>query len=166
MPKGLRGFQKGHPNYVIEWNKKQKGIHYSPATEFRKGQIPWNKGKKWSNEMREKMKPHLKRIHEKNRGHRWKNHIHKTELSERIKKSYKWKLWREAVFKRDNWTCQECGEKGGKLHPHHRKSRLDFPELIFDVDYGITLCKKCHKKTDSYGWNGYNKKKVLLFRSL
>jgi hypothetical protein len=63
--------------------------------------------------------------------------------------------WRNSIFKRDNWTCQECKVKGGRLEAHHKKPFKKFPELRFELSNGITLCKECHKKTDSYGWQNY-----------
>ncbi len=73
--------------------------------------------------------------------------------ADRLKASHEWREWREAVFTRDNWTCQQCGVRGGKLHPHHLKPKITHRELIFDVNNGVTLCVECHKKTDSYGLN-------------
>ena len=52
--------------------------------------------------------------------------------------------WRVKVFKRDNWTCQHCGFKGGWVEAHHKKSWAKYVELRYDVDNGITLCKPCH----------------------
>lgn len=54
--------------------------------------------------------------------------------------------WRFLVFERDHFTCQEkgCGKVGGELHAHHIKEFAKFPDLRFDVNNGITLCKKCH----------------------
>jgi len=43
MPKGIKGFQKGHPCYTKRFIKK--GEHISPKTEFKKGHIPWSKGR-------------------------------------------------------------------------------------------------------------------------
>lgn len=57
--------------------------------------------------------------------------------------------WRKKVFKRDNYVCQECNEQmtyKNPLHAHHIIKFCDSLELAFDVDNGITLCKKCHIK--------------------
>ena len=55
------------------------------------------------------------------------------------------RLWREAVFARDNWTCQKCQIKGGKLHPHHVRNFSEIIELRTSIENGITFCEKCHK---------------------
>lgn len=59
--------------------------------------------------------------------------------------------WRKAVFERDNYTCQACGQIGGALNAHHVKSYKNHPELRESVSNGLTLCVECHKKTDNYG---------------
>ena len=61
-----------------------------------------------------------------------------------------WKIWREAVFLKDNFTCQNnncfyCNNKiGVMLHSHHIKSFAEYPELRFDINNGITYCKEFH----------------------
>lgn len=87
--------------------------------------------------------------HLKEKSHWWKGGI--STINRRIRASSNFRLWREAVFLRDNWICQKCKIKSsnGKLvylHPHHIKSFAQFPELRFAIDNGITLCNKCHKK--------------------
>jgi 5-methylcytosine-specific restriction endonuclease McrA len=68
----------------------------------------------------------------------------------------KTKRWRNLVFSRDGYTCQICGLKSGNgktvwIEAHHIKSWAKYPQLRWDVDNGITLCRECHKKTDNYG---------------
>lgn len=79
--------------------------------------------------------------------YRGKNHHCWKENKKRnlFKSTIEWKEWREEVFKRDNYTCQYCNIKGNCLEPHHLKSKQCFPELVYNVDNGITLCKKHHR---------------------
>ena len=62
-----------------------------------------------------------------------------------------WRQWREKVFKRDDYTCQKCHIKGNILEPHHIKKLADYPELVYVVSNGQTLCRKCHRLTDNWG---------------
>jgi hypothetical protein len=76
----------------------------------------------------------------------WKGGI--TPENRIIRHSSEFEEWRKKVFKRDNWTCRDCGKRGnGELHAHHIKSFAKYPELRFDVNNGLTLCEDCHKKT-------------------
>lgn len=70
----------------------------------------------------------------------------RTPKNKRIRHSIEFRLWREAVFQRDEWTCQECKIRGGNIHAHHIKKFADYPELRTSIENGITLCEKCHRK--------------------
>lgn len=93
-------------------------------------------------------------------------------LRTKIYRSDIFRNWRKEVFKRDNWTCQECGVIGGCLQAHHIKPFSDIVKEnniktledalhckeLGNIDNGITLCKECHKLTDSYGWKNQFRK--------
>jgi len=181
-------FQKGHPVY--------KGVEKG---WFKKGFIPWIKGKKLSEEHKEKLRQAkfknptrywlgkkrsdktrikisqaqkgkpllLSEESRKKRGERikgkknynWKGGI--TSLVQQIRHHYKYRQWRSDVFTRDDFTCQECEVRGGKLHAHHKdksfsgileeykiktlEEALDCEEL-WNINNGITMCQKCHYK--------------------
>ena len=74
--------------------------------------------------------------------------------------------WRTAVFARDDYTCQACGAKGGRLQAHHIEPYKERPDLRHDLSNGQTLCVDCHRKTDSYGWGAYwrRRKKIAAKR--
>ncbi len=70
--------------------------------------------------------------------------------------------WRKEIFRKDNFICQRCKKRGGKLEVHHivpfRKLVKIYSinnieqgcncEQLWNENLGITLCFKCHKKVD------------------
>ena len=79
----------------------------------------------------------------------WKGGV--TPINKVIRKSVEYKLWRKAVFARDEYTCIWCGIKDKTIKADHIKPFALYPELRFAIDNGRTLCDKCHKTTDTYG---------------
>ena len=112
----------------IPWNKDLKGIHLSPISEFTRDRT----------------------LGEKN--NRWRGGI--TSENMKIRQSKEYKDWRTAVFKRDCYTCQDCGEKGYRLNADHIKPFAYFPELRLVLENGRTLCVECHRKTPTYSLGG------------
>lgn len=131
----VKGANIGHPPY---------GGH---STRFKKGHKPLTSGK------------NLIGLQTGESHWNWKGGV--TPINEKIRKSMEYRLWRTAVFERDNYTCVWCGEKGIYLHADHIKPFAYFPELRFAIDNGRTLCKECHQTTETYGAKvKYEKNKI------
>ena len=147
------------------YNKIFSEEHRKKLSESHKGKPTWNKGKKLSKEHisnlvkshKGKKRKHSNETRRKmseakkgNKCYKWMGGI--TPINAKIRNSIEYKLWREAVFKRDNYTCVWCFDnKGGNLNADHIKPFSLFPELRFAIDNGRTLCVDCHRKTDTYG---------------
>ena len=102
----------------------QKGKSRVHSKQFKKGMTPWNKGKGT-----------------------------KSKESQLIRASLEYRLWRKAIFERDNYTCVWCRQRGGEIQADHIKPFAFYPELRFAIDNGRTLCRKCHLTTDTWGKN-------------
>ncbi|MHB8674626.1 MAG: HNH endonuclease [Candidatus Limnocylindrales bacterium] len=142
----IESIKRTHTGKIMSEETRRKiGI----ASKNRKKRIGWHH----SEETRKKLS--LAQGGEKN--YFWKGGIYPEH--ERLRKSLEYKLWRTAVYERDNYTCVLCGDnRGNNLQADHIKRWSDYPELRFEVSNGRTLCIPCHKKTDTYGWNGHNNK--------
>ncbi|BDH63300.1 hypothetical protein MTP04_34300 [Lysinibacillus sp. PLM2] len=112
-----------------------------------------------------------------NRGENHPNWNPNLTDEERMKyrKYSEYEYWRMAVYERDKYTCQSCGNnKGGNLVAHHLDSYDWCKEKRTDINNGITLCEDCHLNFHGmYGfgnntnkqfseWLYYNKVKHIL----
>lgn len=156
VPKGTHNspdteFKKGH--------KMSEEVRQKISATMKGKSSKWLTGRKLSQETKDKMSESSKGIKfskesiEKRSGENhwnWKGGI--THQNEKMRKSAEWKKWRTDVFNRDNYICQNsdcpyCGNKrGAELHPHHIKQIHEHPELIYDIDNGITYCSDYHIK--------------------
>lgn len=77
-----------------------------------------------------------------------------TSIRKRDMSTAKYRCWRKAVFERDNYMCQNCGQRGGNLEADHIKPWAYFPSLRYKVSNGRTLCLACHRRTfkTTYQW--------------
>ena len=117
-------------------------------------------GRKLTLETKLKISKSLQKVIKRgSENHNWKGGV--TPIYKVIRKSLKYKLWREEVFKRDNYICQMCNQRGGDLRGDHIKPFSLYPKLRFDIDNGRTLCESCHQKTDTYGSRVNNYFKLL-----
>lgn len=117
-----------------------------------------NIGKKFTLAHRKNLSNSHKRLVAEGTHPSWKGGV--TPTNKLIRNSIEYKLWRESVFRRDNWTCVWCGVKGGTkkdatgkwitIQADHIKRFADYPELRFAIDNGRTLCVSCHKTTETY----------------
>jgi hypothetical protein len=71
-----------------------------------------------------------------------------------------YKAWRLAVFRRDKFTCRWCGRTGKRvrLEADHIMPWSTHPKLRYTVSNGRTLCRRCHRKTPTYGIKALNYK--------
>lgn len=83
------------------------------------------------------------------RCHFWRGGV--TDENKAIRMSMASRMWRKSVFERDKFTCQECGQVGGRLQADYIKPFCKYPEFRFDIFNGRTLCVSCHRKTPTYG---------------
>ena len=85
----------------------------------------------------------------------WRHDLSEDERA-RKRNVNKNRRWRIAVYKRDGYTCQVCGERGGPLNAHHLDGYNKFRPKRFLVRNGTTLCKTCHTAFHSEFGRGNN----------
>lgn len=65
--------------------------------------------------------------------------------NKKIRNCMEYYKFKRDVIKRDNNTCKNC-KINENIEVHHILPVNKFPKLVFSVDNGICLCKKCHKE--------------------
>ena len=148
-------FQKGHSvpkDWVDKGNEKRKEKHYSTRTEFQKGRIPKNKGDHSFGKGRIIPQEIRKKIGDSQKGDKhwnWQGGIaclpYTIDWTETLRKS---------IRERDHYVCKICLKNGWVIH------HIDYEKSNCNPNNLITLCNKCHAKTNykrEY-WKNYFKK--------
>lgn len=136
----------------------QKGKKLSEETKRKMSSS--QKGKIFTEEHKRKISENHKNVSGKNNPAYNPNLTDNDRIDRR--KIIGYKPWFQSVFKRDNYTCQICGDnKGGNLNAHHIESYNNNPTLRLELSNGITLCEDCHIEFHhQYGY-GYNTEEQL-----
>ena len=73
--------------------------------------------------------------------------------------------WTRDVKRRDKFTCQVCGRRGGILHAHHLFGWDKYVELRYDIRNGVTLDSRCHQELfhEIYGRGNNNAYQFIEF---
>ena len=164
---GIRvGYWKGKKfskEHIEKFSQSLRGIKKPPLSEERKQKIKNIVKDAWKNpEVREKMLINRKYFVDKEHWN-WKGGI--TRITRKVRNSKKYSNWRLEILKGDNFICQICGIRGGKLEADHIKKFSDiisennittFMEAmncreLWKINNGRTLCRKCHLTTTNYG---------------
>lgn len=87
---------------------------------------------------------HVKQDNEYSKSYYENNKERKKQLN-----SKRWKELRERTIKRDGGFCNRCWVllnimETSQLQVHHIKPRSEHPELMYDPDNLITVCKTCN----------------------
>lgn len=125
----------------------------------------YNLGRKLTKEHKDKIRKSMVGKIAGDKNPAWKGGVNSLILQ--IRSSYKSRQWRSDCFYRDDFTCQECGMRGGKLQVDHieafslifYRNKITSLQEAFDceefwnINNGRTLCVDCHRKTETYGKN-------------
>ncbi|MHA1280290.1 MAG: HNH endonuclease [Candidatus Helarchaeota archaeon] len=130
--------------------KTPKG--FGIKSRFKKGNTPPFKGKKMLIESKIKMRnaklknPTRYWLGKKRLKMRKAIKSEWCEYRRQLRERTEYKLWRRAVFNRDNYTCILCGKKDKTIQADHIIPARLRGDLILNVKNGQTLCKECHRK--------------------
>ena len=159
-------YRRGKKNSEESKQKNREsnlGKNYSPSTQFKKGQVPWNK------DLTKETNESVKKVAEQKIGKerpdktREKISIAISKITKRGPESPYWKgignvkyinfteYFKDSIRKRDAYCCQKCNMKNEdhlnlfkcSLNVHH----IDYNKTLSIKENCISLCRRCHYET-------------------
>jgi hypothetical protein len=133
------GFKKGHSPWHT--GKTKEELPQLSRGGRKKGSKPWNIGIPRTKEEKLKMGKNRKGLTAGVKHPNWRGGISTNPYSVDWTQTFK-----RSIRERDNYTCQLCGKLQGDLAfcVHH----IDYDKLNSNPNNLITLCHKCHVKTN------------------
>lgn len=153
---------------IPAWNKGIPARDPERLRKLRIGKKPWSKGLKMSSIFCKKNSEAQLKSKNLPRGERhWKWKGGTTKFRHHVMELSSYKKWREEIFERDNFTCTNCGKRGSDLQADHiisfKEVAIKFSlktvsdaiacEFLWDIKNGRTLCKPCHRLTETFGFH-------------
>lgn len=153
MPKGV--YQRGPRRPLTEEHKAKLRKPKAKESHFKGKTYKEVYGENWEHEIQKRRASKLLHHDKKGRSLRRPHHSGRCYAEFILK-----------VYKRDDYTCQICGQRGGRLQADHfpktfaylvKEHQLKTMDEayscteLWNISNGRTLCTECHKKTPSYG---------------
>lgn len=180
----------------LRGNTHTKGKSWKVKDTSNMGHVPWNKGLKGVRHHSEETKKKMREVRKGSKAYQWKGGKPRCEKCEkelsargcrvclgcRDRNGEKNPMWcggksfepytlewnrrlKEEIRERDNFTCQICKDNQGKrkFSVHH----IDYNKKNCTKDNLITLCVKCHSKTNHNreNWIQYFKRLCLITKN-
>jgi len=148
------GFRPGHEPFTT-WDHVNRKLREDPELKAKwliskKGQVAWNAGLTAST--------HPDRVPKGQRHWNWRGN------PGGVRETHAYHDFRKSIFRRDDYTCQKCGDRGGKgrgqsvrLHMHHIVPVCHDRSRVLDPTNAVTLCEPCHRATDTFGHKALQK---------
>lgn len=86
------------------------------------------------------------------------NSNYKTSITDEEREARRFKPknreWNNQIKENADYTCDICGQRGGKLHSHHLDAYNWCKKRRYDIANGVCLCEHCHN--DFHHHYGYS----------
>jgi 5-methylcytosine-specific restriction endonuclease McrA len=126
------------------------GKHHlqKPPGSWTIGKAPWNKGLHYKSRVPKSAaaRAAVQRHMQGPGNHRWRGGISRHGVALRRGVN----ALRPTVYARDNHRCRLCGKLGGRLTIHHILPIWARPDLVYDPENMVTLCRSCHLKVNNH----------------